>query len=74
MLWEDQNRFASAQAVVEVEERGVASAQQVVQSVMVRICVCPWERGTGQTRSTWMWEKIGMGVGEDEMCVHVLEV
>ncbi len=50
---------------------GAASAQRVVLSTMVKMCVNPCDGGSGPTRSTKMWEKwrseIGMGIGLGEM-------
>ncbi len=63
---------ASAQEEEEMEERGTASIQRVVQSITVRMWEFPWEMGRGPTMSTWTWEKrhseMGMGRGEGETC------
>lgn len=63
-------RKASAHEDEEMEERGVASSQRVVLSIIVRMCEHPWEVGRGPTMSTWTWEKrlsgIGMGRGGGE--------
>jgi hypothetical protein len=66
--WEQR---ASAQAEAVVEERGMASAQRVVQSMRVRMCVLPCEGGRGPTMSTWTREKRreGIGMGTGEVCV-----
>ncbi len=63
-------RKASAHEDEEMEERGVTSSQQVVLSIIVRMCEHPWEVGRGPTMSTWTWENclsgIGMGRGGGE--------
>ena len=63
-------RKASAHEDEEMEERGVASSQRVVLSIIVRMCEHPWEVGRGPTLSTWTWENrlsgIGMGRGGGE--------
>jgi hypothetical protein len=63
-------RKASAHEDEEMEERGVASSQRVVLSIIVRMCEHPWEVGRGPTMSTWTWENrlsgIGMGRGGGE--------
>jgi hypothetical protein len=57
--------------VTAVVVSGAASAQRVVLSTMVKMCVNPCDGGSGPTRSTKMWEKwrseIGMGIGLGEM-------
>jgi hypothetical protein len=65
----EQNASAQAEAVV--EDRGTASAQRVVRSTMVKMCVFPC--GNGPTMSTCTWEKrrsgIGMAVAGGVMCL-----
>ena len=46
------NNKASTQSFVLVAERGIASAQRVDLSMMVKICVKPFELGKGPTIST----------------------
>jgi hypothetical protein len=48
---------ASGHDVDVVLVRGAASAQCVVQSMMVRMCLCPCDGGSGPTMSMWMCEK-----------------
>ncbi len=51
-------RKASAHEDEEMEERGVASSQRVVLSIIVRMCEHPWEVGRGPTMSTWTWDMV----------------
>ena len=65
-----EERKTSAQEEEEMEDRGVASTQRVVLSIMVMMWEFPWEMGRGPTMSTWTWEKrlsgMGMESGEGE--------
>ncbi len=61
--WEiHAERKASAHEDEEMEERGVASSQRVVLSIIVRMCEHPWKVRRGPTMST----SIGMGRGEGD--------
>lgn len=68
---------ASAQALAVMEVSGVASAQRVVRSIMVRMWVKPCDEGSGPTMSMWMWEKrregMGMATGGGVMCLWVFD-
>jgi hypothetical protein len=58
LKWEIQKEMIdSAQEEQEMEERGAASFQRVVLSIMVRMLDWPWEMGRGPKMSTWTWEK-----------------
>ncbi len=56
-------RKASVHEDEEKEERGVASSQWVVLSIIVRMCEHPWEVGKGPITSTWTWENRFSGIG-----------
>jgi hypothetical protein len=47
-------RRAFAQSAVVVPDKGKASGQLVVLSMIVKMCVSPAETGSGPTISTWM--------------------
>ena len=55
-------------------ERGTASGQRVVLSMILKRCVKPEEKGKGPTRSTWMWLKRRVGTGIGSTCVLVCRV
>ncbi len=58
-------RKASPHEDEEMEERGVASSQWLVLSIIVRMCEYPREVGRGPTMLTWTWENrlSGMAMG-----------